>query len=264
VDNKSDQVGEINLDNAAGAVVAEIETIGPGTTASMTATLGGGSYTFTCYLSGQPVTSSAPVQVSSGGGAAAPAAVKLVTLAELTGPNRAYQAYAAQDLTVTAAAVAALQGDLGRGDLAAARKDWFAAQLGWERVGASYDSFGDAGVAVDGLPDGLPDGVTDPGFTGLHRLEYGLWHGQSAAQLRPAADTLARDIADVHKNLLPGTIGQQLATLQQALLAAHVNGRWIAPAAAPLTTREHVDAATGAVLESLSSVPDLLEVPPTP
>ena len=329
VDNKSGQVGEINLDNAAGAVVAEIETIGPGTTASMTATLGGGAYTFRCYLSGRPVTVSAPVQVSSNGdGAAAPAAVKPVTLAELAGPNRAYQAYAAQDLAVTAAAVTALQGDLGRGDLAAARKDWLTAQLDWERVGASYDSFGDAGVAVDGLPDGLPDGVTDPGFTGLHRLEYGLWHGQSAAQLRPAADTLARDIADVRKNLtsddiagdptnlpiraheiledalrdhlsgiddegagaayaetyadvqgtrvvlgelaplisarapkLPATIGQQLAVLQQALLAAHDSGQWIAPGAAPLATREHVDAAIGAVLESLSSVPDLLEVP---
>jgi high-affinity iron transporter len=331
VDNQSDQVGEINLDNAAGAVVAEIETIGPGTAASMTATLGGGSYTFRCHLSGQPVTVSAPVQVSGGGRTAAPAAVKPVTLAGLTGPNRAYQAYAGRDLAMTAAAVTALQGDLGRGDLAAARKDWLTAQLAWERAGASYDSFGDAGVAVDGLPDGRPGGVTDPGFTGLHRLEYGLWHGQSAAQLRPAADTLARDIADVRKNLtsddiagdptnlpiraheiledalrdhlsgiddegagaayaetyadvqgtrvvlgelaplisarapkLPGTIGRQLAVLEQALLAAHVNGQWIAPAAAPLTTREHVDAAIGAVLESLSSVPDLLEVPPTP
>ena len=34
--------GEINLDNAAGAVVGEIETIGPGTTAPLTATLGAG------------------------------------------------------------------------------------------------------------------------------------------------------------------------------------------------------------------------------
>jgi high-affinity iron transporter len=331
VGNKSDRVGEVNLDNAAGAVVAEIETIGPGTTASMTATLGGGSYTFKCYLSGQPVTASAPVQVSSGGTAATPAAVRPVTLAELTGPNRAYQAYAAQDLTVTAAAVTALQGDLRRGDLAAARKDWLAAQLDWERAGASYDSFGDAGVAVDGLPGGLPGGVTDPGFTGLHRLEYGLWHGQSAAQLRPAADTLARDLAAVRKNLtsdditgdptnlplrahevledalrdhlsgiddqgagaayaetyadvqgtrvvlgelaplisarapkLLGTAGQQLGRLQQALLAAHVNGQWITPAAASLPVREQVGAAIGAALESLSSVPDLLEVPPTP
>ena len=47
--NKSDRAGEINLDNAAGAVVGEIETLGPATTADMTADLGRGTYTFRCY-----------------------------------------------------------------------------------------------------------------------------------------------------------------------------------------------------------------------
>ncbi len=33
--------------------------------------------------------------------------------------------------------------------------------------------------------------MTDPGFTGFYRVEYGLWHGQSAAELtgRPPAAT---------------------------------------------------------------------------
>ena len=94
-----------------------------------------------------------------------------------------------------------IQADLRRGDMAAAKEDWLNAQLGWERVGASYDSFGDIGLAVDGLPDGLPDGVNDKNFTGLHRLEYGLWHGQSAATLRPVAATLASNVAAVQHNL---------------------------------------------------------------
>jgi high-affinity iron transporter len=85
------------------------------------------------------------VQVGAAGGQAVPAAVKPVTVAELTGPNRAYQAYAADQLTALAGAVTTIRADLGRGDLAAARKDWLAAQLDWERVGASYDSFGDEG-----------------------------------------------------------------------------------------------------------------------
>ncbi len=42
VTNQSSKAGEVNLDNAAGAVVAEIETLGPATTADMTATLGPG------------------------------------------------------------------------------------------------------------------------------------------------------------------------------------------------------------------------------
>ena len=54
---------------------------------------------------------------------------------------------------------------------------------------------------MDGLPDGLPGGVNDKGFTGLHRIEYGLWHGQPAAELLPVADTLAKNVATVEKNL---------------------------------------------------------------
>jgi len=332
VANQSGRPGEVNLDNAAGGVVAEIETIGPATTAEMTATLGRGSYTFKCYLSGRPVTSSAPVQVTgdADAGAPAPAAVKPVTLTELTGPNQAYQAYAARQLAALAGAVTTIRADLRRGDLAAARRDWLAAQLDWERVGASYDSFGDAGVAVDGLPDGLPGGVHDRNFTGLHRLEYGLWHGQDRATLRPVVDGLARDVAAVRKNLtspdiagdptnLPlraheiledalrdhlsgmddqgggaayaetyadlqatrAVLGElspfisarapdllpaaraQMDALQRALLAARAGGWWQSPGSAPLADRQQVNAATGALLEALSSVPDLLEIPPT-
>ncbi len=144
---------------------------------------------------------SAPVQVTGTAPEAPVAAVRPVTLADLTPPNKLYQAYAAGVLVRLAADVTRIQGDVKRGDIAAAKTDWLAAQLEWERVGASYDSFGDLGVAVDGLPDGLPNGVTDKGFTGLHRLEYGLWNGQGAAELGPAADALAADIAKVRKNL---------------------------------------------------------------
>jgi high-affinity iron transporter len=330
VANRSGKPGEVNLDNAAGGVVAEIETIGPATIAEMTATLGRGSYTFKCYLSGQAVTSSAPVQVTGDASAPAPAAVKPVTLAGLTGPNKAYQAYAARQLAALAGAVTTIRADLRRGDLAAARRDWLAAQLDWERVGASYDSFGDAGVAVDGLPDGLPGGVHDRNFTGLHRLGYGLWHGQDRAALLPAVDGLARDVAAVRMSLtspdiagdptnLPlraheiledalrdhlsgiddqgggaayaetyadlqatrAVLGElsplisarapellpaaraQMDALQRALLAARAGGRWQSPGSAPLAARQQVNAAIGALLETLSSVPDLLEIPPT-
>jgi high-affinity iron transporter len=331
VDNQTSMAGEINLDNAAGAVVGEIETIGPATSAQLTATLGAGTYTFKCYMGSQPVTSSQPVTVRQAGGAvAAPVAVKPVTVAELTGPNKKYEAYAAAQLADLAAAVSAIQADLRQGDLAAARSDWLTAQLDWERVGASYDSFGDLGTAVDGLPFAYSGGVNDPDFTGLHRLEYGLWHGQSAATLKTVTATLARNVAVVRQNLdtenlagdptnLPvraheiledalrdhlsgmddegggGAFAQTYAdlrvtravlgylaplinarqpsllpaadaemnSLQQALDATWVNGRWDSLGDAPLLVRQQVDASIGALLETLDAVPDLLEVPPT-
>lgn len=209
VTNRSGKPGEINLDNAAGGVVAEIETIGPATTAAMTATLGSGSYTFKCYLSGQAVMSSAPVQATGNAGAPGPAAVTPVTMAELAGPNRAYQAYVARKLAALADAVTRVRADLRRGDLAAARRAWLAAQMAWERVGASYNSFGDAGIAVDGLPGGVHDNK----FTGLHRLEYGLWHGERSASLLPVVNELARDVATVRKNLTSPDIAGDPANL---------------------------------------------------
>ena len=62
MDNETSKAGEINLDDACGGMVGEIETIGPGTTASMTVTLGPGSYTFRCLMA--VAMSSATVQVT--------------------------------------------------------------------------------------------------------------------------------------------------------------------------------------------------------
>lgn len=206
VTNNSGLAGEIRLDNAAGAIIGEIETLGPGTSAPLTATLGTGSYTFQCLMGSKPATSSQAVAVSAvsagtGTKVSDPVAVKPVTVAELTPPNKLYQGYAAVQLTDLAADVTAIQADLRRGDIARAKQDWLTAQLAWERVGASYNSFGDLGLAVDGLPDGLADGVSDKGFTGLHRLEYGLWHGQLASELLPVADAVARNVAAIQQNL---------------------------------------------------------------
>jgi len=335
VSNNSGLAGEVRLDDAAGAIVGEIETIGPGTSAALTATLGPGTYTFRCLLGGRAATASQPVTASASTGSAAtnsgtaPVAVKPVTVAELTGPNKLYQAYAAAQLTDLAAAAAAIEADLRPGDLAQAKRDWLTAQLDWERVGASYNSFGDLGLAVDGLPDGLPNGASDNAFTGLHRLEYGLWHGQPASELLPVAVALEQNVAAVRKNLtsgdlagdpaqlslraheiiedalrdhlsatddegagaayamtyadtqvdkavlgyLSGLLGQrepallatadkELAALDAALLATRSGGQWQPPTAVSLDRRQRVDAATGALLETLASVPDLLEIPP--
>ncbi|WP_169816279.1 EfeM/EfeO family lipoprotein, partial [Nocardia miyunensis] len=200
IQNKTSKAGEINLLNAGGAIVGEIETIGPATTADMTATLGNGSYTITCLMSGKPKITSPTVQVSGASGDTPPA-VKQVTAEDLTPANDAYQAYANDVLTRLAGAITSIGNDVRANNIPAAQADWLNAQMEWERVGASYNSFGDAGTAVDGLPNGLPGGVSDDGFTGLHRIEYGLWHGQGPDQLLPVIDQLGGQIADIQKNL---------------------------------------------------------------
>ena len=201
VRNTSSRAGEVTLVDGSGAVVAEIETLGPATTAPMIAVLGDGEYTFKCYLSGKPVSSSVAVRVTAGDSTPAPPAVRPVSVEDLNGPNTTYQKAAGSALDALTVNVAAMRHDLGVGNLQATKADLLAAQMNWERVGASYNSFGALGQAVSGLPWGLPGGVADDGFTGLHRLEYGLYHGQSPAGLLPVADKLLTDITAVKDKL---------------------------------------------------------------
>ena len=49
--------------------------------------------------------------------------------------------------------------------------------------------------AIDGNPGGLRGGTSSPQFTGLHRIEYGLWTGQPLSSLQPYASRLQADVA---------------------------------------------------------------------
>jgi high-affinity iron transporter len=328
--NKSSHATEINLDEAdSGAVVAEIETLGPGTQQTMPATLSDASYVWRCLMSGGSTTSSATVHATGTvGDAAAPPAVLPVSLKDLEPAAAEYRAYVKPKLATLSQQVATLRTAIAKNDMARARADWLPAQLTWEQVGAAYDSFGDIGDAIDGLPNGLPQGVDDPSFTGLHRIEYGLWHGQSSTTLLPIVDKLTGDITTLRGELtkitvdptdlpiraheiledalrdkisgmsdegagaaypetyadvqgtevvlteleplidarrpgLVATARQQLAALSDALLATRQHNTWASPANTSQPDREKVDGTLDAVLETLSDVPDLLEVPPS-
>ena len=90
-----------------------------------------------------------------------------------------------------------------RGGLAGARSAWLPAHLEYERLGAAYDAFGDADGRINGTDAGLPGGVGDQGFTGFHRIEYGLWHGQSAERLRGPAAALVKAVTGLRDNWSP-------------------------------------------------------------
>lgn len=125
-----------------------------------------------------------------------------VSASDLAPAQAAYQEYAAGQLGKLAEAVTALRDALEDDDLDKSRSQWLAAQLIWEHVGAAYDSFGDVAGAIGGLPAGLPNGPADEDFTGLRRIEYGLWHGQKLSDLVAYADRLATDVSSLRK-LLP-------------------------------------------------------------
>jgi iron uptake system EfeUOB component EfeO/EfeM len=88
--------------------------------------------------------------------------------------------------------------DVRANDLYSARQAWLAAHLTYERLGAAYGTFGSFDSEIDGRADGLPGGVNSPRFTGFYRMEYGLWHGQSAAELAGPVSRLDQDVRALH------------------------------------------------------------------
>ena len=186
------------------AVYARIEALGPGTTQPMQVDLGSGTYALDCsgssYAEVIGRTVVIPGHVRGGAGIIPVSYTQMETVADES------RAYIVSGLGALAGQVTVLAADVRTGDLAATRTVWLTAHLMWERLGSAYGMFGDYDDMIDGLPFGLPGGVHDPGFTGFYRLEYGLWHGQSAAELTGPANQLETDV----RSLIPAYGGMQL------------------------------------------------------
>ncbi|MFD7599018.1 iron uptake transporter permease EfeU [Streptomyces mirabilis] len=199
VRNSGSRTSEIYLiDPVSNAVYGEVEGIAPGTTRALIATVGTGSYAWRCVPNGGKAVTSAAVRVSAGGGSVQ--AVLPVSEKDLAAPLAAYRAYVDQGLADLQTKTRTLQSDLDVDKLDQARKDWLPAHTRYASLGAAYGTFADFDAKINGRTAGLAGGVDDPAFTGFHRIEYGLWHGQSAATLAPYAKQLAADVDALRKD----------------------------------------------------------------
>jgi iron uptake system component EfeO len=210
---------DVELTNAqTGGVYAEIEALGPATTRPMQVEVGSGSYAFQCdSASGAPITG--PVTVVPGhvpGGQA----IVPPDVADLLKAVTSDRTYVTNGLATVARQTAVLTADIEAGDLTAARGAWLTAHLSYERLGSAYGMFGNYDDVVDGDADGLPGGVNDPGFTGFYRVEYGLWHGQSAARLTGPARRLGHEVQAL-RTAYPGMARYPQAALADLALRTH-------------------------------------------
>ncbi len=192
--NAAAEGAEIDLVNPAnGAVYAEVEALGPGTTSPMRLNVGSGSYAFRCLFEDSDALTGPTVTVA--GHARGTPAIVPITRNDLFGPARTYHDWIATGLGTLGRQAAALAADVRGGNLAKARADWLTAHLTYETLGAAYDAFGDFDGEINGTTAGLDGGVNSPGWTGFYRLEYGLWHGQDARQLTGVARQLVTDVS---------------------------------------------------------------------
>ncbi len=195
--NTGSQTSEVYLINpTTNAVYGEVEGIAPGTTRALTATIGSGDYAWRCVPTSGKAVTSATVRVT--GGSTVPAVLPLAA-ADLDAPLAAYKAYVNAGLATLVPETQKVADDIHAGNLAAAKADWLTAHLQYSSLGAAYSTFEDFDKAINGRADGLPLGVQDPAFAGFHRLEYGLWHGESAQSLAPVADKLVASATGLQK-----------------------------------------------------------------
>ncbi|MGW2485901.1 iron uptake transporter permease EfeU [Streptomyces sp. NPDC001606] len=195
--NTGGKTSEVYLvDPSTNAVYGEIEGLAPGTTRALVATVSGGTYAWRCVPTGGKAVTSRSVSVT-GGGAAKP--VVPVSEQDLAAPLKAYKAYVQKGLDTLVGQTRTLADDIDHNHLGKARTDWLTAHRTYASLGAAYGTFEDFDQKIDGRADGLPDGEHDKDFTGFLRIEYGLWHGQSAKDLSAPARQLATDADGLRK-----------------------------------------------------------------
>ena len=200
---------EVSLIGAStGAVYARVEDLGPGTTQPMQVDIGSGTYAFDC--SGVNYADLVGHTILIPGHARGGVGIPLVSYNEMITVTSESHTYIASGLAAVAREVAVLGAEIKTGDLAGARDRVADRPPDVGATGSAYGMFDAYDDMIDGLPFGLSGGVHDPGFTGFYRLEYGLWHGQSAAGLNRPAAQLEIDV----RSLIPAYQGMLLPPAQ--------------------------------------------------
>ena len=196
-DNGANTAEVYLINPTTNAVYGEAPDVTPGAGELMNVSIGAGDYVFRCSFIDGTVKNSATYHVT--GSSAGLAAVIPVTEQDMEQPVSDYRAYVQTSLPGLLTAAEKLDADLKAGNLSQAETDWLPAHLAYERLGAAYGTFDTFDKAINGSAGGQPQGTATKDWTGFFRIEYGLWHGQSAAGLAPYGDKLVSDIKGLIK-----------------------------------------------------------------
>lgn len=247
------------VESPSGAVFGDLEGLASGATRTLRVNLGSGDYAVRCVPDGIQAITGPTVHIP--GDSRVSGGVRPVTKNDLAGPLRNYRQFVISGLSALATETRTLDDTVRAGDLAGARAAWLRAHVRFETLGAAYDAFGDDGKNISPLPFGLPGGVKDDGFVGLRRIEYGLYHGQSATTLRPFADKLVQDVTKLRADFPslqtdPADLGLRAHEILEDTSRVVLTGKADQGSGSELATVAANLAGTRAVLSALRPVLD--------
>lgn len=177
-------------------VVEERENIAPGFRSSLTAKLVPGTFQITCGLLSNPRgTLTVTPSASSEADKARPPITAFI------GPLSEYKVYLALQSAALSRETGKLAAAIQAGDLQAARELYSAARLPYKRIEAVAGRIADLENRIDPVADYFEKREDDPGFSGFHRIEYGLYVKGSVEGLSATADALAADAATLRTRL---------------------------------------------------------------
>ncbi len=180
-------------------VVEERENIIPGFTQTLTATLDAGDYQMTCGLLSNP---KGILKVAVTGDAKPDAsAAAAISPMDLVGPLAEYKVYVTREVDALLADTKGFTEAVKAGNLVEAQKLYAPTRVHYERIEPIAELFNDLDGSMDSREDDFEKKADDPGFTGFHRIEKGLFGDKSTAGLAPLADKLMADVEDLHKRI---------------------------------------------------------------
>jgi high-affinity iron transporter len=129
-----------------------------------------------------------------------------IPAASFAEPVAAYIHYSVAQLTIMQGEITTLRRALQSGNRAASQAAWEQTWSRYLRLGGVYleGKIAALNQAIDGGAGGLPGGTSSPKFTGLHRIEFGLWTGAPPQSLVRYAVGLHADVTEMSR-LLPHT-----------------------------------------------------------
>ncbi len=116
---------------------------------------------------------------------------------DLVEPISQYKRYVIAEVDQLVAQTKAFADAIKAGKLDEAKKLYAPSRVSYERIEPLAELFSDLDVAIDSRADDHDQQEKDPGFTGFHRLEYGLFAENTTEGLAPVADKLVADVIDL-------------------------------------------------------------------
>jgi len=191
-------------------VVEERENIVPGLSQIINANLQPGDYAITCGLLSNP-RGTLHVTATAESDAAAKARPSMVAF---IGPLSEYRVYLSTQSSALIRAVNDLQQAIESGDLAQAKQAYAPARAAYQRIAPAAQRLAELDNAINARADYFEKREQDPGFSGFHRIEFGLFSQKSVEGLTPVVQKLQSDIATLKQQLLAQSIApEQLASM---------------------------------------------------